>query len=267
MPTLDLANGAESGRHREVIKDMSESKQYPYFAKHSPAEFDEVQRESVRAKISYFVSGLVVLIGSAAAGIVYFILMRDWASSLFAAFAILLFGFSLIVHPFFKIAISTQKRSEEMNEKFKKESEIQRQLEYQERIANSADLQLGALITMTKKMDNGLGNGPTQHFNISGGATNVSINANNAGRDLIQQSEIVSQDNAALADALSAIAAALRDSKNEEASKTFDRMKKEIKEGQDKVTIKALWKHLLDVAPDLVKLTVAVATISKLFIG
>jgi hypothetical protein len=246
---------------------MSGAERYPYFAKYSQAEFDKLERESVHAKIAFLISFSIVLILSAAVAVAWLILTREVAESVFFALVAIGFGCSAFVRPFHESAISIQKRLEQMNEKFKREHEVERQLEYQERIASNAELQLGALMTMTKKLDDDSRKSAMQNFTFSGGATNVSISANNVGGNFIQQSEIGAQDNVALAAALSEIAAALRDAKNEEASKTFERLKKEISEGQDKVTIRALWKHLLDVVPDLVKLTAAVATFSKLFVG
>ena len=199
---------------------------YPYFARHSQGEYEKLLREGKGWKVAFLISFSIAIIVSVGLGITSFIYTGSIADALFFTIISMGLGCFALVKPFFEGALSNQRRLNETNEKIRKDDQHQRQLEYQKRIANSADLQLGALIDMTKKLDGDSKKGSTQNFTFSGSATNVSISANNVGGDFIQQSEVGTQDNAALAAALSDIAAALHAENNEEASKTFERLKK-----------------------------------------
>jgi hypothetical protein len=151
------------------------------------------------------------------------------------------------------------------NERCKRDYEIlqnNENLKLQRQIAESTSTGAGVLINMSEDKAFKAGRNIIQTINIKGDASNVNI----VGGDyLVDAVKTVEQDNAALANALTTIAGALKDVKNEEAQKTFSEMNRSIVEGSNKITIKALWGHLVSLVPDLIKMTEAVATLTKFF--
>jgi hypothetical protein len=229
---------------------------FNYFEKIDPKGYSRYRRKQRNSAI---------LIGICFAAIVTCLVLSSFHGGFLFALPFLLLFAGILAN----LREEREKEAVQANEKCQREYEIRqkdRDLEYQARIADNTAQQAGAMVMMSEKQAHAAGQAMIHDITVGSGARDVQININaGTGDFLVQAVKTVETNNEPLAAALTTIAGALRDVKDEEALETLRQMNKKIAQGEDKLTIKALWNHLLKLVPDLAKMTEAVATMTKVF--